>query len=152
VSAASGRLNRVSRDAEDDDHTTFFRLEGISDGDCDELVISRAAVQLHGFGIVNSVQDGHPGFVSDDYLNAISAETTITAAELCAAGMWRRVDGGYEVLDQEMVQISVGQFRKMDQDREFCQATGGHEPLGENPNLYRKCGAWRPTAEDWPDD
>jgi hypothetical protein len=31
-----------------------------------------------------------PGFVSDDYLTAIAAETTITALELQAAGMWER--------------------------------------------------------------
>jgi hypothetical protein len=89
--------------------------------------------------------------VPDEYLNAISAETTIAAAELCAAGMWRRVDGGYEVLDREMVEMAVNQFRKMDADREFCQATGGHEPMDEDPDLCRKCGAWRPTATDWPE-
>ena len=98
------------------------------------------------------MQDGRPGFVSDEYLNAISAETTIAAAELCAAGLWRRADGGYEILDHEMVQVSVNHVRKMDADREFCQVTGGHEPLEDGPNLCRKCGAWRPTAEDWPDD
>ena len=142
----------MSRDPEDDDHTTFFRLEGTANAEGDELVISRAAFQLHGFGIINSVQDGHPGFVFEEYLNAISAETTITAAELCAAGMWQRVDGGYEILDHEMVQMSVDVARKMEADRGFCRATGGHEPLEEDPNLCRKCHAWRPTAEDWPED
>ena len=67
--------------------------------------MSRATFQLHGHAIVNSAQDGHPGFVPAEYLNAISAEPTIAAAELCAAGMWRRVDGGYEVLDPEMVAL-----------------------------------------------
>ena len=33
-------------------------------------VLSRAAIQLHAAGIVNSIEDGQPGFVSDDYLNA----------------------------------------------------------------------------------
>ena len=82
----------------------------------------------------------------------IAAETTITAAELCAAGMWQRVDGGYEVLDREAVELSVEQFRKMGEDREFCQTTGGHEPSDDDPDLCRKCLAWRPTAEDWPAD
>ena len=40
--AASGRLERMSRDPEDDDHTTFFRLEGTTDAGRDELVVSRA--------------------------------------------------------------------------------------------------------------
>jgi hypothetical protein len=142
----------MSRAPEDDDHTRFLRLEGTRNADGEEAVVSVAALQLHGHGIIHSVQDGHPGFVSDAYLNAISAETTITAAELCAAGMWERADGGYKVLDQEMVEHVVGYQRKMDQDEEFCQATGGHEPSDEDPNLCRKCMAWRPTAEDWPAD
>ena len=142
----------MSRDAEDEDHQRFLRLEGLHDAEGEEPVVSLAAFQLHGHGIVNSVQDGHPGFVSDQYLNAIAAETTITAAELCAAGMWQRVDGGYEVLDREAVELSVEQFRKMDEDREFCQTTGGHEPSYDDPDLCRKCLAWRPTAEDWPAD
>ena len=140
----------MSRDAEDEDHKRFLRLEGLRDGEGEEPVVSLAAFQLHGHGIVNSMKDGHPGFVSDEYLNAIAAETTITAAELCAAGMWQRVDGGYEVLDREAVEMSIEQFRKMDEDHEFCQATGGHELHAENPDLCKKCGAWRPTAEDWP--
>jgi hypothetical protein len=140
----------MSSKAEDEDHTTFIRLEGGRDGNGEEPIISRAAFQLHGFGIVNSAKDGHPGFVSDEYLSAISAETTITAAELCATGMWQRVDGGYEVLDRDMVEMSVDQFRRMDEDREFCQATGGHEPSDDDPDLCRKCSAWRPTADDWP--
>lgn len=98
------------------------------------------------------MQDGHPGFVPDEYRNAIQAETSITAAELCAAGMWQRVDGGYEVLDREAVELSVEQFRKMDEDSEFFRATGGHQSHAEDPDLCSKCGAWRPTAEDWPAD
>lgn len=142
----------MSRDPENDDHTRFRRLEGARNAEGEEPVVSVAALQFHGFGIINSVQDGHPGFVSDEYLNAISAETTITAAELCAARMWERVDGGHRVLDQEMVQHVVSFERKMDEDAEFCRATGGHEPSEENPDLCRKCLAWRPTAEDWPAD
>jgi hypothetical protein len=140
----------MSRDPEDDDHRTFFLLQGSHTAKGGEPVVSRAAFMLHSHAIVNSAQEGHPGYVSDDYLNAISAETTVTAAELCAAQMWQRVDGGYELLDREMVDLAVEQSRKMDADREFCSATGGHESMDEDPELCRKCGAWRPTATDWP--
>ena len=68
-------------DALGDDHTAFIQFEGMP-------VLSQAAIQLHTAGIVNSIQDGQPGFVSDDYLNAIAAETTTTVLELEAAGMW----------------------------------------------------------------
>jgi hypothetical protein len=131
----------MSREAEDEDHTRFIRLEGTRNADGEEAVVSVAALQLHTAGIVNSVRDGHPGYVSDEYLNAISAETIVTAAELCAAGMWERVDGGYRVLDQEWVEAAAGFWRKMDQDEQFCQATGGHEPDEEYPDLCSKCSA-----------
>jgi hypothetical protein len=142
----------MSRDPEDDDHARFLHLEGMRNADGEEPIVSVAAFQLHGHGIINSVKGDHPGFVPDEYLNAISAETTITAAELCAAGMWERVDGGYKVFDQEMVEQVVRFQHKTDQDEQFCQATGGHEPSDENPDLCRKCMAWRPTAQDWPAD
>ena len=154
MAAESGRyvtLEPMSH-TEDDDHRRFLRLEGAHNADGEEAVVSVAACQLHGFGTIHSVEGGHPGFVSDEYLNAISAETTITAAELCTAGMWERAEGGYKVLDQEMVQQVVGYQHKMDEDAEFCRATGGHEPSDEDPDLCRKCMAWRPTAEDWPAD
>ena len=139
----------MSRDAEDDDHTTFLRL-GPPNAEGEEPVLSRAAFQLHSFAIVNSADSDRPEFVPDEYLNSITAETTVTAAELCAAGMWRRVDGGYEVLDTHLIEVVADQMRKMERDKEFCAATGGHEPHESNPDLCRKCGAWRPSADDWP--
>ena len=44
-------------DALGDDHTSFIQFEGMP-------ALSRAAIQLHAAGIVNSIQDGQPGFVS----------------------------------------------------------------------------------------
>lgn len=129
----------MSSEPDDDDHTTFIRLGGAEDGTGDEPVVSRAAFQLHSFGIVNSVEDGHPGFVSDDYLNAISAETTLTAAELCTAGLWRRVDAGYEVLERDLVEMVVRQSRRYDENQKLCEMTGGHEPGDDHPERCRKC-------------
>lgn len=131
----------MSRNPEDDDHTYFIRIGGADESTDDAPIVSRAAFQLHSFGIVNSVEDGHPGFVSDDYLNAISAETTITAAELCTAGLWRRVDGGYEVLEPELVQMVVDQLRRYDENEKPCEMTGGHEPSGDEHSLCSKCRA-----------
>jgi hypothetical protein len=133
-------------DPEDDDHTTFFRLGGSEDDDerdDDAPVVSRAAFQLHGFAMVNSVRDGVPGFVSDDYLNAISAETSVTATELCMAGLWERNDerGGY-VIHDPMVDEVVHFNQKMDDDKAFCEATGGHQTSEEfGPTICAKCHA-----------
>ena len=115
----------------------FFRL---GDEGHDGPVVSRDAFQLHSFAIVNSVREGTPGFVSDDYLNAISAETTSPAAELCLVGLWERVEDGYSIHDP-MVDEAVRFDDKMHQDAEFCTASGGHEPDQENPELCMKCHA-----------
>src|SRR5216683_1041974 len=84
----------------DEDETTFIDFEGLG-------VLSRAAFEMHSFGILNSVRDGSPGFVSDEYLNAISAETTTTTLELEAAGLWERRDGGYFVVADDMLRMHL---------------------------------------------
>jgi hypothetical protein len=83
----------LSDDADDPHYIDAEALGGEGLG-----VLSRNALQLHLHGILNSVSDGHPGFVSDDYLNAIGAETTLPAAELEASGIWERRPGGYFVV------------------------------------------------------
>ena len=49
--------------------------------------LSRAAVLLYTASIMNGLDEGRPTFVSDSYLNSITVETTLTAAELCAVGV-----------------------------------------------------------------
>jgi hypothetical protein len=115
-----GKLAAVSRDAEDEDHTTFLRLEYARNAEGEGPVLSRAGFQLHSHATIHNVQSGSPGFVADDDLNAIAAETSITATELCLVGMWHRVEGGYELLDQSTVDIASDQSRKMDEDRKLC--------------------------------
>ena len=129
-------------DPENDDHTTFLRMS-LSDEEDGTPVLSRAAFQLHGFAIVNSARDGTPGFISDDYLNAISAETTVTAAELCMLGLWERDNerDGYTINDP-MVDEVVHFNQQMDEDKAFCEATGGHETSEESgPSVCAKCHA-----------
>jgi hypothetical protein len=53
--------------------------------------MSRAAYDLQVRATAHSASCGHPGFVPDDYLeylDGLSVETAITAAELCTVGMW----------------------------------------------------------------
>jgi hypothetical protein len=56
--------------------------------------------------------------VPDEYLADLGMETTITAAELCAAGMWERAAGGYRVLDSEAVQVCVDRVRELREEDE----------------------------------
>lgn len=138
-------------DAEDDDHTTFIKLTDDDDG----AVVSRAGFQLHGFAMINSVRNGTPGFISDDYLNAISAETSVTATELCMAGLWERDQdrGGYNINDP-MVADVVAFHEQMDRQKALCAATGGHETNEESgPDICCKCTAprYRWGADDEPE-
>lgn len=130
----------MSRDADDEDHSRFIRLEGLTNDAGDEAVLSLAAFQMHTFGIMNSIKDGHPGFVSDDYLNAITAETTVTAAELCAAGLWERGEGGYRVLDHDTLAMALDADRRISMKVSTCLANGGHYDDPQRPGWCDVCG------------
>ena len=108
----------------DEDETTFIDFEGLG-------VLSRAAFELHSFGILNSVRDGSPGFVSDEYLNVISAETTTTTLELEAAGLWERRDGGYFVVAADMLRMLIGHNEEQDRLTRECQDRSSHVETGE---------------------
>lgn len=111
-------------DAPGGDDTTFIEFEGMP-------VLSRSALQLHVAGVVNSIEDGRPGFVSDDYLNAIAAETTTAALELEAAGMWERRDGGYFIVADEMVKMAIDFNERSDRQEAECARRGKHLPSGD---------------------
>lgn len=120
----------VKDDGEDDygirEHSSgFLDVDGLG-------VLSMGAFQLHSFASVNSVHAGTPGFVSDDYLNAISADTTIPAAELEAAGLWVRRDGGYFVKADSAVNIVVEFNEEMERNAAECLERGYHEPSPES--------------------
>jgi hypothetical protein len=118
-------------DALGDDHTTFIQFEGTP-------LLSRAAVQLHAAGIATSIEDGQPGFVCDDYLNAIAAETTTTVLELEAAGMWERRDGGYLIGADEMAKMAIDFHERTDRQEAECARRGEHLPSGDG----RESGGW----------
>jgi hypothetical protein len=124
-------------DALGDDHTTFIQFEGMP-------ALSRAAVQLHTSGIVNSIQGGQPGFVSDGYLNAITAETTTTVLELEAAGIWERRDGGYLIVADEMLKVAIDFNERTDRQEAECARRGEHLPSGDDGEsgwvTCRHCG------------
>ncbi len=104
----SGNEQRVNHDPDDAGHTTFVRLRRSRlDASSEELVLSRAAMQLHTFGVLFGIEAGTPGFVSDGYLSAISAETSITALELRLAGLWERTSCGYRVSDTDTLTVAA---------------------------------------------
>lgn len=110
--------------SDDDEHENFIQA-----GELPPL--SMPAFQLHTFAIIESFQRGVPGFVSDDYLEAIPAETTLTAAELEMAGVWVRREGGYFVQDDETISMVLGFREKSDANAEKCLTRGHHVPRGD---------------------
>ncbi|AXH50531.1 hypothetical protein SEA_RUTHY_68 [Gordonia phage Ruthy] len=111
----------------EDDRPDYFQLEGkgLRDNGADDPVISRESFQLHHYAIVNSVRDGHPGYVSEDYLNAISTETTTSTVELELAGLWVREGAGYRIHDP-LVDEAVRFDKRMDDGAAECAARGRH--------------------------
>jgi hypothetical protein len=69
-------------------------------------VVSRGALKLHTYAILVSIEVGHAGYISDDYLNAISVETSVAALELTLAGLWSRVQDGYRVSERETLRVA----------------------------------------------
>jgi hypothetical protein len=103
-------------------------------------------MHLHTFGVLSSIEAGNPGFVADRYLNAISAETSITALELCLAGLWERTTCGYHVSDADTLSVAqqiYGQLRDLDS---ACVRSGGHRADPASPQICTRCGAQISTA------
>jgi hypothetical protein len=76
---------------------------------------------LHAQGTAISAVRGRPGLVPDEYLASLTEadmdylgdDPVFLAAELCAAGIWESVAGGYRVLDAEAVQVCVDRVREL---------------------------------------
>jgi hypothetical protein len=143
----------VKFDAEDAAHTTFVRLcRSRDDATVKELVLSRAAMHLHTFGVLSSIEAGNPGFVADKYLNAIAAETSITAFELCLIGLWERVPCGYRVSDTDTLSVAMQIHGQLHDLAARCLHNGGHVVDSQQPDMCGRCGSSleRDTTADAP--
>jgi hypothetical protein len=129
----------VDRRGDEAGYTVFVRFGGQRGSHPGERVVSRAALRLHVYAILASIEAGRPGLVTDEYLNAVTVETSLAALELCTAGLWSRCDGGYRVLDSETDRVANEVHRQLEDLSELCRMTGGHVPDPEHPGLCRKC-------------
>jgi hypothetical protein len=93
--------------------------------DSRDHLMTEAACKLHVWGTADSAARNRPGFVPDGYVGSLTgedleipgAEPAILAAELCTAGIWERVDGGYRVLDWHVVQMCVDHVPELRENR-----------------------------------
>ncbi len=102
----------AAEDEEDPGQVSFIVMPAEETFDGQDRVMSRAAWDLQCRATMHSASCGHPGFVPDEYLDGLSVQTTITAVELCTAGMCERVGGGYRVLDWEAVEVCLDRVRE----------------------------------------
>jgi len=96
-------------------------------------VMSVVAYELHVRATLGSAALDHPGLVPDEYLAGLTGEDlpspgAILAAELCTAGVWRRTDGGYRVLDWPAVHASIEHVREL---RAVDKSARNREPRGQ---------------------
>ena len=71
----------------------------------DHVMLSRAAGMLALYAAVVSMRCSTPGFVPDE---RIGFDTTLPALELVLSGLWRRVEGGYEIADAWKHRVDEG--------------------------------------------
>ena len=66
--------------------------------------VTSAAFELHARATADSAVYGHPGFVPGGFAAGRGPGAAAAVAELCEAGVWEPVAGGYRILDQQAVQ------------------------------------------------
>ena len=134
----AGDTRRVTRRRDEAAYPVFVRFRGKGGPSADTLV-SRTSLRLHVYAVLASIEGGHAGFVTDGYLDAVTADTSVDALELCTAGLWTRVEGGYRVLDSEVMRMASEVHRQLEELSAQCRASGGHVPDPAHPGLCRKC-------------
>jgi hypothetical protein len=68
--------------------------------------VSLSALEMHVRVVDYTVHTDCPGFVTDRALDVVApgSATTLAAIELCLVGWWRRLDGGYVISDDELIE------------------------------------------------
>ena len=118
---------------DDEEHRRFLRLERGSGG---SVVVSSAAFELSAFAMAASVRHDTPGFIADSYL---SADASLTAMELVVAGLWVRVDGGYEVTDPAEKALAERLHREQLEFDDWPKKPDECPEHSEGPNSRGRC-------------
>lgn len=128
----------MDRRADEAAYPVFVRFRG-ERGPAADTLVSRSSLRLHVYAVLASIEADRAGLVTDAYLDAVTVETSVDALELCTAGLWTRIDGGYRVLDSEVRRMADEVHRQLEELSARCRASGGHVPDPAHPGLCRKC-------------
>ena len=82
-----------------------------------DRAISLGALRLHAQGLLASFEAGQAGFVPDSYLAGLGQAADRHALELCLAGVWARVAGGYDVVASEALRMASEVHRELREAR-----------------------------------
>ena len=130
----------MKSDAEGSPQAHYVRLcRALANGTVSEVVLTRAAMHLHTFGVLTSVESATPGFVSDRYLDSVRTDTTLTALELTLTGLWERADDGYRVSAEEVAAVGEQLHLQLAAMAERCESGGGHR-VGVGGSTCSRCG------------
>ena len=130
----------VEMRGDDAGYPVFVRFGGARRSLTGDALVSRVALRLHVYAVLASIESGRPGVITDAYLNAVTAETSVAALELCTAGLWTRVDEGYRVQESETMRMAAEVHRQLEELSAHCRGTGGHVLDPQHEGLCRKCG------------
>src|SRR4051812_10480301 len=87
-----------------DDRSVFFEVEALR-ADRSRPVLSPASLEVHVRVVDHLAHTTGANFIADECLDTLAhgTVTTMAAIELSLAGWWRRIDGGYVIVDQELI-------------------------------------------------
>jgi hypothetical protein len=86
------------------DRSVFSEVEALR-ADRSRPVLSPAALEVHVRVVDHLAHTTGANFIADEILDTLAhgRVTTMAAIELSLAGWWRRLDGGYVIVDQELI-------------------------------------------------
>src|ERR1700712_2940249 len=87
-----------------DDRSVFFEVEALR-ADRSRPILSPASLEVHVRVVDHLAHTTGTNFITDEILDTLAhgRVTTMAAIELSLAGWWRRLDGGYVIVDQELI-------------------------------------------------
>lgn len=87
-----------------DDRSVFFEVEALR-GDKARPILSPASLEVHVRVVDHLAHTTGGNYIADETLDTLAhgRVTTMAAIELWLAGWWRRLDGGYLIVDQDLI-------------------------------------------------